>query len=89
MSNIPLARNILKDTLAWSLPVPVRDNLTEALALMTRKSPEFVARRTIPPLTEPQKAQAILLRKGGMGVNDIARRLGTNIGRVSEAINEE
>lgn len=88
MSNIPEARRVLKDALdRFASQEQLREAMWQALDLMTRKSPTFVARRAIPPLTEEDKQYARILRNNGYALNDIAHQLGTNIGRVSEAVN--
>lgn len=86
MSNIPRAREILRTALddEWAEP-SLRDAIRNALALLDRKKPEFVARRKLLPLTDKEKEQARYLRGTGMAMNDIARRLNTNLGRISEA----
>ena len=45
------------------------------------------ADRKLPPLTREHVARCRKLRNDGLPLNEIARKLGTNIGRVSEAIN--
>jgi hypothetical protein len=87
-SNIPEAKRILKIALGNSLLPGTRDCITTALSLMDRKKPEFVARRKIKALTWRQKMKAREMRKTGMSQHDIAIRLGTNHGRVSEALEE-
>lgn len=85
MSNIPEARRILEEALDGNLD-PYKA-IQEALFLMTRKSPQFVSKRKIRPLTEEQKETARRMRDKGTPMNDIARLLNTNLGRISEAIN--
>ncbi len=84
MSNIPEARRLLNEGLHlcdWGM---VRD----AVKLLDRKKPDFVAKRKLKPLTDEQRASARTYRRNGYTVHEIAQSLGTNIGRVSEAINE-
>lgn len=88
MSNIPQARSLLQGMLGWELEDHVRETVEAALGLLDRKKPEFVAERKIAPLSDTDKEHARILRKQGHALNDIARRLQTNIGRVSEAINQ-
>lgn len=90
MSNIPLARRILLDALAGPYDAFERTNaIIEALDHLDRKKPAFVTHRTVKALTWRQKAKARHMREHEkMSLHDIAVRLGTNIGRVSEAINE-
>jgi hypothetical protein len=87
MSNIPEARRILeeaRDHYAYDSG-QLYGAIVQALELMKRKSPTFVAPRTIAPLSEVDKEWARLLRKQGLPMNEIARKLGTNLGRISEA----
>lgn len=73
MSNIPKARELL----------------LEALTLLDREKPKFRAAKKYPRLTEPQKREARFLREDyGLSLNEIAQKLNTNIGRVSEAVNQ-
>lgn len=85
MSNIPEARRILEAAMGGE--VDPLWAIESALSLMTRESPKFVAPRRVQPLTEAKVQTAKTLRSNGMALNDIAVRLGTNIGRVSEAVN--
>lgn len=84
MSNIPEARRLLREALDCDTP---HEHIREALALLDRKKPAFKARAKVEPLSETKRIEARRMREGGMALNDIARRLNTNIGRVSEAIN--
>jgi len=81
VSNIPEARRILIEALEDETP---HEHIREALKLLDRKQPAFRAARSIKALTDAQKAEARRLRADGMPVNSIARKLGTNHGRVSE-----
>jgi hypothetical protein len=85
VSNIPEARSLLKGAQegSWSY----RWAVEKALPLLDRKKPTFVARKSIPKLSEGDKAFCIDLRAKGLSMNAIARRMHTNLGRVSEAIN--
>lgn len=92
MSNIPEARRILQEAIAGDNSydsTSMYGAITEALALLDRKKPAFVARGQIKALSDEQKRTAVALRKRGMPLNAIATFLGTNIGRVSEAVNKE
>lgn len=89
MSHIPRARAILQKTLDSD---PGNERLLrycirQALALLDRERPEFKAPRKLPTLTTEHVDLCRKLHAEGKPVNDIARKLGTNIGRVSEAIN--
>lgn len=88
MSDIPMARVVLEHALTKDTLEVVRKDIQTALNLMSRKKPAFVAERKIAPLSETDKEHARILRQQGHALNDIARRLQTNIGRVSEAINQ-
>jgi DNA invertase Pin-like site-specific DNA recombinase len=86
MSNIPEARKLLEQALRGE-----EDTVTaiqSALLLLDRRRPTFVSPREIRPLTEEQKVEARRLRATGMPVNTIARKLGTNHGRISEACSQ-
>lgn len=89
MSDIPRARAILQRALdaGESNDKFVRACIRQALALLDREKPTFKTERKLPPLTREQVAMAIDYREQGLPLNEIARKLGTNIGRVSEAIN--
>jgi len=78
MSDIPKARQLIRD--AHRL-------IATALKLLDREKPEFVAPAKLRKLTPEERERCRQLRQRGMAVNDIARMLGTNHGRVSEAIN--
>ncbi|MGM5019229.1 hypothetical protein [Tardiphaga sp. 367_B4_N1_1] len=88
-SNIPKAKSILRaaisrDNAEWDM----HEAIVEALALMDRKKPTFVAKKRLKALTWRQKLKARELRSTGMSQNEIAIRLGTNHGRISEALEE-
>ena len=87
MSDIPRARSRLQDALNSKTLSDCKLHVYAALTLMTREKPKFRAPRAIPPLTPYQRAMAQMLRRRRIPINEIARKLGTNIGRVSEAIN--
>lgn len=92
MSNIPEVRRIITQLREHELeygPHHISNVLWSALKLLDRKKPAFVARGQIKALTDEQKRTARALRAKRMPLNAIATFLGTNIGRVSEAINEE
>jgi DNA invertase Pin-like site-specific DNA recombinase len=87
MSDIPFARVILRKALASEDVKFVHQAIKRALGLLTRDAPEFMTRAKLPPLTREQVKTIRRLREQEMPMNEIARKLGTNIGRVSEAIN--
>lgn len=90
MSNIPEARRILTQLREHELecgPYHIAKVLHEVLKLLDRKKPAFRARSSVPALTDDQRTEARRLRSLRKPVNEIARILGTNQGRVSEAIN--
>lgn len=89
MSDIPRARRILTTALDLDDLADVRKYIRRALALMVRTQPEFRCAPSVPALTREQRAQARQMRRHGMPVNEIARKLGTNHGRISEAINRK
>jgi hypothetical protein len=85
MSDIPEARRLLQfalighdDDTDWQI-------VTQALALLDRKKPEFVAPRKVRKLSPYNREYARMLRSAGMSLNEIALKLKSNIGRVSEA----
>jgi DNA-directed RNA polymerase specialized sigma24 family protein len=83
LSNIPEARRLLNEASSlhdW-------DMVQDAIKLLDRKKPDFVAKRKLKPLTDDQRMTAKAYRRRGYTVHEIAQALGTNIGRVSEAIN--
>ena len=84
MSNIPAARKMLKE--ARALIAEAQDLIDEALALLDRRKAEFRAERSLPTMTDFQKAKARKLRAQGMSLYEIAKVLKTNHGRVSEAV---
>jgi hypothetical protein len=95
MSNIPQAKKML-DKLLGRKPFAgpgaqltpfVRKTLMAVRGLLDRERPEYRAPRTLPAMTREEVAEACALRERGWPINRIARHLGTNIGRVSEAIN--
>ena len=77
MSNIPLARAKLKVASAL---------IVEATTLLDRRKPDFKTRDKFKALTPAQIARAKALRKKRLSINEIASILGTNYGRISEAI---
>ena len=84
MSNIPAARQQLKE--ARLHIAKAQYLIDEALALLDRRKAEFRAERSLPTMTEFQKAKARKLRAKGMSLYEIAKVLKTNHGRVSEAV---
>jgi hypothetical protein len=95
MSNVPQAKRIL-DKLLGRQPISgsgaqmtafVRRELLRVRGLLDRERPAYRASRTLPTMTREQVSEACALRERGWPINRIARHLGTNIGRVSEAIN--
>jgi DNA-binding NarL/FixJ family response regulator len=90
MSDIPTARKILEAAL-FAEPAMTEDGLRrairKALGLMWRRSPEFRAEKHYPPLSRRERSICRRLRASGVGINQIAHQLGTNVGRVSEVVN--
>jgi len=89
MSNIPRARELLEQLLANPMIMYAERNkiVREALELMHRRKAKFRVSKEIKTLTPRQKKQARHLRnKCGWSVLRIAQTLGTNHGRVSEAV---
>ncbi len=86
-SNIPMAREIVAKV-ASQVPPEQRAELERALGMMTRRQP---ARRAPTQysgaLNEYQRNQIDALVKTNLSQQDIAVRVGTNAGRVSEYIN--
>lgn len=88
MSDIPQARVRLQTLLRYDdLPPFVRLEIASIIPLLGREQPKFKTKVKLPPMTRDQVELARELRDEGMPINEIARKLGTNIGRVSEAIN--
>jgi hypothetical protein len=87
MSDIPRARRMLQNALDAKSRADCHCYIYAALTLMTRKSPQFRAPARKPKMTREQVRYAKQLRRTEMSVDDIGRRIGQNIGRVSEAIN--
>lgn len=88
MSDIPEARRILEEALKGTNP-QWRVAVKKALMLMTRESADFRVPPGYPKLTPKEAVKARRMRSEGMGVNNIAAQLGTNVGRVSEAIHHK
>lgn len=86
-SDIPTARALLLQ--ARTQVAEAQRLIDEGLALMARRKPDFRAKRQTPSLTEAQKLRARKMRSKGMSILDIAHRLKTNHGRVSEACAEQ
>ena len=89
MSDIPRARDILTTALRSDDAAILRMGIEYALQFMTRERPDFIAPVEHAPLTTAQKLYARSLRSSGMSIHNIAVELGTNQGRISEAINEQ
>ena len=87
MSDIPFARAVLRKALQSDDLKFVYASIRIALKRLDREKPEFTTRAKLPPLTREQVKTIHRLRAQQMPMNEIARKLGTNIGRVSEAIN--
>lgn len=88
MSDIPRARARLEKLLDFDdMSLFVRKEITAVIRLLKREQPEFRTRRKLPSMTRDQVQFCRKLRSQGLPLNEIARKLGTNIGRVSEAIN--
>ena len=88
MSNVPRARLRLREALRCHTTAEMRKLIRQALGDMVREQPDFVSPPALPPLSRDQRRKAREMRYTGMPINDIARSLGTNIGRVSEALHE-
>ena len=89
MSEISRARAIIELILRCEDLPFAKQCARQALGLMKREKPQFVSPARYPRLTESQKDMARKLRDEGLALNLIAIKLGTNIGRVSEAVNPE
>lgn len=91
MSDIKKARALLERALRSSqIPTHVRSTIKQALGLMRRRRPKFIARRTRhPALTPTDKIRVDEMRGQEIAMSDIAKKLDTNIGRVSTHINKE
>ena len=87
MSNIPQARAILMRA-QKAAPEEMRQGIRDALALMVRRLPAYRFGVEHEPLAPSQRRQARRLHRVGWSIERIARELGTNTERVSEAINE-
>lgn len=89
MSNIPRARAILEEAEAsdWGNEKFLRYCIHEARKFLDREKPEFRVARHVPTMTIEQVEEARRLRAAGWGLQQIANHLGTQIGRVSEAVN--
>ena len=87
MSDIPFARACLQRALKSDDLKFVHGSIRVALRRLDREKPEFIAPKKLPPLTEFQVLLCRALRTEGYPLNEIARKVKTNIGRVSEAIN--
>jgi hypothetical protein len=87
VSDIPQARTILAEAIRLDEASKIRRSILRALDLMVRRKPSFRCKAEIPKLTRDQKRRAVRLRSTGMPMNRIARMLGTNLGRISEAVN--
>lgn len=97
MSNIPEARNLLKQAFicldnasegGYDVAIAeALDKITDALVLMSRRKPKFVSPKKIRPLSPAEELRAVYLRNvEHLPLNDIARELKTNLGRISEAL---
>jgi hypothetical protein len=87
MSDIPRARHFLKGAEAAQTLADCKSYVRAALGYMTREPPKFRTPARRPKMTREQVARAKQLRRAEMSVDDIGKRIGQNIGRVSEAIN--
>lgn len=87
MSDIRKARELLKQAIGMG-DAPCLELLEQALPLLDRKKPAFRTPAQIKALTFRQKADARRLREQGLSMHQIAIRLGTNHGRISEALSE-
>jgi hypothetical protein len=91
-SNIPEAREMIKDVLASALPEWQRQRLERALSLMTRDPAVRKARSKMPPLTEGHKDRIRAWAKQcpDMSCSEIAIAVclpASAGGRVSEVLN--
>jgi DNA-binding NarL/FixJ family response regulator len=88
VSNIPLAKAIIDKLLeSADMTLFVRHGLVSARELLDREKPDFIHEPFIPPLTKEQVRVARALRDDGWALQKIADELGSQIGRVSEAVN--
>lgn len=91
MSDIPAARRLLRTLLRpdydHRLKKETKRVIVSALSLMHRESPFMRVPTFNPPMTRRQVRVARRLRRNGWGLQKIADRIGTNIGRISEAVN--
>ena len=87
MSDIPLARAKLYDALECTTLAGCKAAIGAALNLMIREPPAFRAPVQNKPMTRAQVATAKALRARHMAMDKIAETIGTNPGRISEAIN--
>lgn len=88
MSNIPAARQLLRDVLP-TLPATAAGTVAQALELMTREPPAKprapARRRTVTPAEADRcRGDPGLVRVSPL--QDVAEMFGVNIGRVSEAL---
>lgn len=89
-SNIPKARSLIEDVIADAVLEPwACKNLSDALDLMTRRSPKHRAARRSAPLTDDkaQEIKATRLRFPSWSLQQIAVSCQVNAGRVSEVLN--
>ena len=88
MSNIPAARQLLRDVLP-NLPATAAGTVARALELMTRKQPAKprapARRRTVTP-ADAAAIRAWCTYHPEADLQDVAEMFGVNIGRVSEAL---
>lgn len=88
MSNIPAARQLLRDVLP-TLPATAAGTVARALDLMTREPPAKprapARKRTVTP-ADAAAIRAYCARHPEADLQDVAQRFGVNIGRVSEVL---
>ncbi|HSR80895.1 MAG TPA: hypothetical protein VLL28_08975 [Hyphomicrobiaceae bacterium] len=90
MSDVPAAKRAIDMLLKRADMTPfVRSGLTYARSLLDREKPEFIVEPFIPPMTKEQVRAARKMRAEGMALQKIADILGSQIGRVSEAVNDK
>jgi len=87
-SNIPRAREIIRDVLDDINDAYVKRRLMNALSMMTRRQ-HVKGRVKSKPITEDLRKEIIALNRAApdLHYSEIAHRVGVNPGRVSEVLN--
>jgi hypothetical protein len=85
MSDIPRARELLKKALESNEEWSGYSYVEEALLLLDRKKPTYIAPSKVRALSPFNVAYVRELRRVGLSLHEIAVKLKTNVGRVSEA----